>query len=68
MREEGAYWAYVTDGQPSQAGCIAAGMQRGHSPLTAWEEAGLVDEHVEVLDPSDEPGRMPAAINRPRTS
>ena len=31
-REEGAYWAYVTDEQRSQAGCIAARMQRGLSP------------------------------------
>lgn len=31
-------------------------------------ETGLVDEHVDVLDPSDEPGRMLSAINRPRTS
>ena len=36
--------------------------------LTPWDEAGLVDEHVEVLDPSDEPWLMLAAINRPRTS
>ena len=45
-REEGAYWAYATDEQRRQAGCIAARMQRGfhhgllgyHSP-TRWTEA-----------------------------
>ena len=31
-REEGAYWAYATDEQRRQAGCIAARMQRGLSP------------------------------------
>ena len=34
-REEGAYWAYATDEQRSQAGCIAARMQRGLSPRAA---------------------------------
>ena len=31
-RDEGEYWAYLTEEQRSQAGCIAARMQRGLSP------------------------------------
>ena len=31
-REEGAYWAYATDEQRRQAGCIAARMQRRPPP------------------------------------
>ncbi len=34
-REEGAYWAYATDARRSQAGCIAARMQRGLPPRAA---------------------------------
>ncbi len=41
-REEGAYWAYATDEQRRQAGCIAARMQRGLSPR-AVEAAAAVD-------------------------
>ena len=39
-REEGAYWAYATDEQRSQAGCIAARMQRGLSPRAVRSETG----------------------------
>ena len=35
-REEGAYWAYATDEQRRQAGCIAARMQRRLSPRADW--------------------------------
>ena len=37
-REEGAYWAYVTDEQRRQARCIAARMQRGPPPRAVKED------------------------------
>ena len=45
-REEGAYWAYATDEQRSQAGCVATRMQWELSPRAvklAKRRAALVD-------------------------
>ena len=39
-RDEGEYWAYLTEEQRSQAGCIAARMQRGLCRVDDWRGGG----------------------------
>ena len=73
-REEGAYWAYVTDEQRSQAGCIAARMQRGFSPRARCRQSGRtprpsVRSQVRHSAPSGSPAcRTRCPDNRSRRS
>ena len=48
-REEGAYWAYATDEQRRQAGCIAARMQRGLSPRAVKQFELVLEQSGRLL-------------------
>ena len=52
-REEGAYWAYATDEQRRQAGCIAARMQRGPPPR-AVRASGTKPNALAAAGPGDD--------------
>ena len=62
-REEGAYWAYATDEQRRQAGCIAARMQRGPPPRAVKRAIVRGPGFPSVVPPfSDGENRSPRSV------